>query len=74
VRTPTLLIVGGDDEELVTLNKEAFAYMRWRRDLRVIPGANHLFTQPGSLQQVARLSIGWFCEHMEAFKHHEHWG
>ena len=73
VRTPTLLIVGSYDEELVALTEGAFAEMRWRRDLKIIPDANHHFTQPGKLDQVAQLSTDWFCQHMETPVRAESW-
>ena len=57
VRAPTLLIVGGADEEVLRLNQEAAARMRAPVDLRVVPGATHLFTEPGALEDVIDLAV-----------------
>lgn len=73
VRAPTLLIVGGKDEVLVSLNEEAYSTMRWRRELRIIPGTTHLFKEPGKLQQVANLTRDWFCRQMESSWRKEEW-
>ncbi len=73
VRTPTLLIVGGNDEELVNINEDAFADMRWRRDIRIIADANHHFTQPGKLDEVAQLSVDWFCKYLAVPASQESW-
>ncbi len=62
VTTPTLLIVGGDDEIVVELNREAFDLLAGPRELEIIPGATHLFPEPGALEQVAALAKGWFLE------------
>ncbi len=64
VRTPTLLIVGGNEEDLVLLNEDAFAEMRWRRDLKILPGTTHRFEEPGKLREVARLSANWFRQYL----------
>jgi putative phosphoribosyl transferase len=61
VRAPTLLIVGGDDEMVLSLNEEALAMMRCPKQLVVIPGATHLFPEPGALEEVARLASQWFA-------------
>jgi putative phosphoribosyl transferase len=60
VRAPTLLIVGGDDEPVVELNRRAFAQLRCEKQLKVIPGATHLFPEPGALEKVAHLASQWF--------------
>ncbi len=60
VQAATLLIVGGNDEVVIELNKEAYAKLRATKELRIIPGASHLFEEPGMLEQVARLATGWF--------------
>ena len=73
VRTPTLLIVGGNDEELLMINEDAFATMRWRRDIRIIPEANPHFSQPGKLDQVAQLSAEWFCKYLAVPARQESW-
>lgn len=64
VRCPTLLIVGGNDVEVLALNRQALAKLRCPKDLRVIPGATHLFEEPGALEAVARLAAAWFTEHL----------
>ncbi len=61
VRAPTLLIVGERDEEVIQLNLEAKALMRAECRLEIVPGATHLFEEPGALDEVARLAVGWFC-------------
>jgi len=60
VRAPTLLIVGGADHVVVGLNREASARMNAQRELVIVPGATHLFEEPGALSEVARLSGDWF--------------
>lgn len=64
VRAPTLLIVGGADAEVLALNREAMARMAAPRRLEVVPGATHLFEEPGALEQVAGLARGWFVRHL----------
>lgn len=63
VKAPTLLIVGGNDFEVLRLNKLAYARLRCEKDLRVISGATHLFAEPGKLQEVAELAANWFSRH-----------
>ena len=63
VAAPTLLIVGGRDEVVIDLNRQAFARMRGSKDLQIVPGATHLFEEPGALDDVARLAKDWFLEH-----------
>lgn len=60
VRAPTLLIVGGDDVPVIGMNKEAQAKMTCENKLVIIPGATHLFEEPGTLEQVAELAAQWF--------------
>ncbi len=64
VTAPTLLIVGGHDTQVLALNRAAEARMRCERRLEVIPGATHLFEEPGALERVAELAAGWFLEHL----------
>ena len=64
VTAPTLLIVGGDDVEVLGMNREAEARMRCVRRLEVIPGATHLFEEPGALERVADLAAEWFSRHL----------
>ena len=62
VEAPTLLIVGGADPMVLDLNREAMALMRCEKQLQMIPGAGHLFEEPGALQKVAALARDWFLE------------
>jgi putative phosphoribosyl transferase len=64
VRAPTLLIVGGRDVPVIELNQEATAQLRVERQLVIVPGATHLFEEPGALEQVARLAADWFLRHL----------
>ena len=68
VRAPTLMIVGGADDLVLQLNRQALAMMRAERDLVVVPGATHLFEEPGALEQVARLSRAWFQRYLHGFR------
>jgi putative phosphoribosyl transferase len=60
VRAPTLLIVGGNDLQVLELNRAALAQLRCERRLTIVPGATHLFEEPGTLDEVARLAREWF--------------
>ncbi|HUA22326.1 MAG TPA: dienelactone hydrolase family protein [Bryobacteraceae bacterium] len=62
VQAPTLLIVGGDDHVVLEMNREAMARMRCRKELRIVPGASHLFEEPGTLKKAATLARDWFLE------------
>jgi putative phosphoribosyl transferase len=64
VRVPTLLIVGGDDQVVLRLNRKALAELQCEKELTVIPGATHLFEEPGTLVEVARLAAAWFTRHL----------
>ena len=64
VKAPTLLIVGGNDRPVIAMNREAFDNLRCKKDMVIIPGATHLFEEPGTLDEVARLAAEWFLEHM----------
>jgi putative phosphoribosyl transferase len=66
VRAPTLLIVGGDDRQVLALNREALANLRSEKDLIVVPHATHLFEEPGALEQVAQHAMQWFAKHLAA--------
>lgn len=66
VRAPTLLIVGGLDTVVVDLNEHAMAQMRAPCRLEIVPGATHLFEEPGTLERAARLAAHWFDEHLAA--------
>jgi len=65
VKAPTLLIVGSRDPTVETLNREAQSRLRAESRLEIVPGATHLFEEPGALDEVARLAREWFVEHME---------
>jgi putative phosphoribosyl transferase len=64
VTAPTLLIVGGNDETVLELNREAYDLLRCPRKLEVVPGASHLFSEPGALEEVARLARDWFLHYL----------
>jgi pimeloyl-ACP methyl ester carboxylesterase len=64
VRAPTLLIVGGNDPEVLRLNEEALAALPGEARLEVLPGAGHLFEQPGELERVSLLARDWFLRHL----------
>jgi putative phosphoribosyl transferase len=64
VTAPTLLIVGGNDEVVIELNREAYNLLECPRRLDVVPGASHLFSEPGTLEEVARLAREWFLEYL----------
>src|SRR3990172_3170482 len=64
VRAPTLLIVGGNDLPVLELNRQALRELRVEAELSIVPGATHLFEEPGALEEVARLSAQWFTRHL----------
>jgi putative phosphoribosyl transferase len=64
VRARTLLIVGGDDDVVIELNRHAMRQMRAEARLEVVPGASHLFEEPGTLEHVAALARDWFLRHL----------
>jgi putative phosphoribosyl transferase len=63
VKAPTLLIVGGEDDVVIELNEKARAQMRCEVKIEIVPGATHLFEEPGALEQVAKLASDWFVLH-----------
>ena len=65
VDTPTLLIVGGDDDVVITLNKQAKSRIEGICELKIIEGASHLFSEPGKLEIVANLTIEWFDKYLK---------
>jgi putative phosphoribosyl transferase len=65
VSSPTLLVVGGEDREVLELNRTAQRLMRCETRLEVVPGATHLFEEPGALEEVARLAVEWFGVHLQ---------
>lgn len=64
VKAPTLLIAGGDDKEIVKLNEDAHTQLRCEKGMVIIPGATHLFEEPGALEEVARLATAWFKRYL----------
>ena len=64
VQAPTLLIVGGDDTEVLGLNRQALKLIHAEKRLEIIPGATHLFEEPGKLQEAAELAIDWFKKNL----------
>ncbi|MER3424100.1 MAG: hydrolase [Nitrospiraceae bacterium] len=64
VKAPTLLIVGGEDFPVIGLNEKAFEQLRTEKKLEIVPGATHLFEEPGALEEVARLARDWFLKHL----------
>lgn len=64
VRAPTLLIVGGNDEVVVDLNRHAYARLSAVKKLEIVHGATHLFEEPGTLNRVARLAADWFKRYL----------
>jgi putative phosphoribosyl transferase len=67
VRAPTLLIVGGRDATVLDLNRSAKSHLAGPSELQVVPGAGHLFEEPGTLDEVARLAGDWFARYLPAF-------
>jgi putative phosphoribosyl transferase len=63
VRAPTLLIVGGGDRDVLQFNRDAMRTLRCEKRLEVVPGASHLFEEPGALDAVAHLAAHWFVGH-----------
>jgi len=66
VAAPTHLIVGGDDGVVIELNREAYARLRCTKRLTIVPGAGHLFEEPGTLDRVIALAIEWYAQHLHA--------
>ena len=66
VKAPTQLIVGGDDHQVIVLNRQALAELRVEKQLQIVPGAGHLFEEPGALDAVAALARDWFMRHLVA--------
>jgi dienelactone hydrolase len=72
VQAPTLLVVGGHDEPVIELNEQAMKQMRAEARLEIVPGATHLFEEPGALEHVSRLAIDWFRRHLTRGDAHVH--
>lgn len=68
VKAPTLLIVGGRDELVIDLNRKALARLNAEKELVIVPGATHLFEEPGALEEVASLAAKWFKERLKPLK------
>jgi putative phosphoribosyl transferase len=66
VTAPTLLIVGGNDQQVLTLNRAALTELRCEKELAIVPGATHLFEEPGTLESVMELASDWFRQHFAA--------
>jgi putative phosphoribosyl transferase len=64
VKAPTLLIVGGRDEGVIELNESAYLQLNCKKRIDIVPGATHLFEEPGTLEEVARLARDWFSQHL----------
>jgi len=64
VMAPTLLIVGGNDQPVIRMNREALALLTCPKELVIVPGATHLFEEPGTLEQVADLAVRWFTRYL----------
>jgi putative phosphoribosyl transferase len=66
VKSPTLLIVGGLDYPVIRMNEDAYRQLRCEKELKIVPGATHLFEEPGALEEVAHLAAEWFQRHLGA--------
>jgi putative phosphoribosyl transferase len=64
VTAPTLLLVGGEDQPVIEMNQDAYGLLRCLKQLTIIPGATHLFEEPGTLEQVAEQALKWFQQHL----------
>lgn len=65
VKAPVLLIVGGNDHQVIKINEEALNKIKAEKKFVIVPGATHLFEEPGTLEKVAGLAKGWFLKHLE---------
>jgi len=72
VKAATLLIVGGEDREVISLNQQTLTELRCEKRLAIIPGATHLFEEPGALDDVGHLAAYWFRNHMGSVMEHPH--
>ena len=66
VTAPTLFIVGGRDEGVIELNESAYLQLNCKKRIDIVPGATHLFEEPGALEEVARLARDWFSQHLSS--------
>jgi hypothetical protein len=69
VRAATLLIVGGNDKQIMPLNEEAYYLLHCERALRIVPEASHLFEESGALEKVAQMAAEWFAGHLQPLTH-----
>jgi putative phosphoribosyl transferase len=69
VTAPTMLIIGGDDEPVIEMNRAAYRLLSCPKRLVIVPGASHLFEEPGTLEQVAEHALAWFQQHFHPAKH-----
>lgn len=65
VTAPSLFIVGGEDHYVIQLNEQAYSYLKTEKQLEIIPGAGHLFEEPGTLEEVAELARNWYSQHLK---------
>ena len=65
MQAPSLLIVGGDDEPVIEMNRDAMRQMTTTVELEIVPGATHLFEEPGTLEQVMQLATAWFRHYLQ---------
>jgi pimeloyl-ACP methyl ester carboxylesterase len=70
VTAPTLLVVGGEDLQVLDLNHQAQALLTGESQLEIVPGASHLFEEPGALERVAELTAAWFERHLAGDRPH----
>lgn len=70
VQSPTLLIVGGLDEPVLSMNRDALDRMQCLKDLEIVPDATHLFEEPGALEMAAQLATDWFRKYLQPGKQH----
>jgi len=71
VKAPTLLIVGSLDSTVIQMNRQAYARLRCEKEIEIVPGATHLFEEPGTLEQVAQLAAQWFQTHLHDSRRNE---
>ncbi|MBJ6119460.1 dienelactone hydrolase family protein [Pontibacter sp. BT310] len=64
VKAPTLLIVGGNDEPVIGMNQQAYDRLQCEKSMEIVPGATHLFEEPGTLEKVAQLATDWFKKYL----------
>lgn len=68
IKSPTLLIVGEQDSEVIKLNKQVYSQLTCSKELKIIPGATHLFEEPGTLKQVSRYATEWFLKYLYRYQ------